>query len=519
MLAIGLWFSPHAVSLYHQETGGRYIARALEAEGRDEETDPWLEPLPLTRPDARALAEEALNRFRAASAADPGNTRALWWAGRVAMLLDRPAEAVEAYSAAVERDPGNPLLWWELGMAYERLSPARALSEPITPQEVSGLILMDTAGTVPALISPLETRAARSGNPSAVAGSLPIASAEWWLPDAPADRPGWWVPVGPVRRRVAAMAAPAGLTYRVTLPLTPTALIFWMGIDPVVREPKGDGVIYRVEVDGEQVFEHPLTPEAARQGWWSGKVDLTAWAGREVRLTLEVDPGPAGDRRGDWAGWGDVQLVPARAAPCLLASCLERATAAWRAGGFTAQDLINAGEKARRAKQYEEALRWYARAAAIAGERLDTFQEFQPGQLVVLESFATVSAWRPCSWCGNTAGYFAASQGVLEMSYHNTPEKRDGFAFILVPNVPIDDFSELLLRIRGKPETLMTMEVVIDGERSRPLNYQPVPQEWAVWTVPINGEVLNEILIGIGEQGPVPMPDEYCLLIDWIALR
>lgn len=145
--------------------------------------------------------------------------------------------------------------------------------------------------------------------------------------------------------------------------------------------------------------------------------------------------------------------------------------------------------------------------------------DFQHGQLFVLESFASASAWRPCPWCENTAGHFGVNEGVLEMSYRNTPEKRSGFAFLSVPNVPVGDFSQLLLRIKGEPGTLLTMEIVVDGERSRPFNYQPVPEEWNVWTLPINGGVLNEILIGIGELEPMLMPEEYRLLIDWIALR
>jgi len=61
-------------------------------------------------------------------------------------------------------------------------------------------------------------------------------------------------------------------------------------------------------VDGEGVFEHALAPEAARQGWWTGQVDLGAWAAREVRLTLATTPGPTGDVTGDWAGWGKPQI-------------------------------------------------------------------------------------------------------------------------------------------------------------------------------------------------------------------
>jgi len=87
-------------------------------------------------------------------------------------------------------------------------------------------------------------------------------------------------------------------------------------------------------------------------------------------------------------------------------------------------------------------------------------------------------------------------------------QRCDGFDFLSVPNAPLGGFSELLLRINGEAGTFLTIELVIDGERSRPLNYQPVKRG-----------VLNKKLIGIAELEPVATPDEYYLLTDWIALR
>jgi len=105
------------------------------------------------------------------------------------------------------------------------------------------------------------------------------------------------------------------------------------------------------------------------------------------------------------------------------------------------------------------------------------------------------------------------------MSYKNNLEKRDGFAYFSRPDVLISNYKELLLRLKGESGTLLTVEIVVDGNRSRPLNYQPVPADWDIWAIPIQGNVLNEILIGIGELEPVLAPLEYHLSIDWIALR
>ncbi|MEM1589198.1 MAG: tetratricopeptide repeat protein, partial [Candidatus Bathyarchaeia archaeon] len=366
------WLGPRLPALYHQEQGARLLARALMAEGRGEEGGLWLEPEPLTRSEARSLATQALAQLETAVAADPGNFQAHRWLGRAALLLDRPEEAIVAFSAAARLRPANPLAWWDLGLAYERLAPAPVFPESgdmnapaLAPD--SRPVIPDNTGAKPALIPAASVEVPPIGIPDSnlTATDYPLPPTgyiQWRMPDAPDAWPGWWVPSDPVRRSVLFAAVPATLTFQVSLPVTPTALIFWMGMDPLLQSPQGDGVVYRVWVENAEVFSHTLWPEDALQGWWPAQVDLTSWAGQTVRLTLTLDPGPAGDTTGDWAGWGDLQLVPANTARCWLASCRERAAAAWRKGGFTAQDFIQAGEAARKAKRYEEALRWYGRA-------------------------------------------------------------------------------------------------------------------------------------------------------------
>ena len=375
LLILLLWLGPRLPALHHQEQGARLLARALLAEGRGEEGSLWLEPQPLTRPEAQTLAAQALARFDAAIAADPGNFQAHRWLGRAALLLDRPEEAVAAFSAAAHLRPANPLAWWDLGLAYERLAPPPdlpipgAANRPALAQNSKPAIINAT-GPIPTLIPAVAAEAppmsAPDSDPSATGYSLPATGyTSWLLPDAPDAWPGWWVPPDPVRRTVLLFLPPGQISFRISLPVTPTALLFWMGMDPLLPASQGDGVVYRVQVEGAEVFSYTLRPEAARGGWWPARVDLTPWAGQTVSLTLSLDPGPAGDAEGDWAGWGDLQLVPADSARCRLASCHERAAAAWRKGGFTAQDLVQAGEAARKAKRYEEALRWYGRAVRL----------------------------------------------------------------------------------------------------------------------------------------------------------
>jgi len=376
--ALALQFPPQLVALYYQEQGVRALARALLAEGRAGEGGLWLEPEPLTHPDAQALAAQALERFQAAVQADPANFQAHRWLGRAALLLDRPGDAVAAFSAAVRLRPHNPLGWWDLGLAYERLAPPLATSwdngpeeeEPALAGEPSRPFLIDRTSSPPRRIPAvgLEVPSVESN----AGASLPVwGYARWLMPDAPGGWPGWWVPAEPVPRTVLFAAVPATVTFQVSLPVTPTALVFWMGMDPALQAPQGDGVVYQVEVEGREVFSHTLRPEEARAGWWPAQADLTPWAGRTVRLTLTLDPGSAGDTNGDWAGWGDMQVVEAVRAEGVLASADRRAVAAWRAGGISAQQLIKAGEAARKARRYEEALEWYRRAVRLEPHRGD----------------------------------------------------------------------------------------------------------------------------------------------------
>jgi tetratricopeptide (TPR) repeat protein len=376
--ALTLRLPSRLVALYYQEQGARALARALLAEGRAGEGGLWLEPEPLTRPDAQALAAQALERFQAAIAADPANFQAHRWLGRAALLLDRPGDAVAAFSAAVRLRPDNPLGWWELGLAYDHLAPPMPFSwgdrpeeeGPASAGELSQPALIDRTSSPPRRIPAVGVEA--PAVESSAGAPLPVwGYARWPLPDAPGGWPGWWVPDEPVPRTVLFAAVPATVTFRVSLPVTPAALVFWMGMDPALQAPQGDGVVYRVWVEDREVFSHTLRPQDARAGWWPAQADLTLWAGRTVRLTLALDPGPAGDPNGDWAGWGDAQLVEAARAGGVLAGAERRAVAAWRAGGISAQQLIEAGEEARKAKRYEEALEWYGRAARLEPHRGD----------------------------------------------------------------------------------------------------------------------------------------------------
>ena len=109
----------------------------------------------------------------------------------------------------------------------------------------------------------------------------------------------------------AADGVPLGETfgqYDVNLPAgRPAELTFALGLRDGVND-RSDGVTYRVEVQGQTVFEEHW----ARPGWAERRVDLSAFAGRNVPVRLVTTPGPQDDPTFDWALWGDplIRLQP-----------------------------------------------------------------------------------------------------------------------------------------------------------------------------------------------------------------
>ena len=97
----------------------------------------------------------------------------------------------------------------------------------------------------------------------------------------------------------------ADQSYRLTLPPGRAAhLKFGVAIGQAAQR-KSDGVTFRVFVDGKPAFERNTASEA----WMDADIDLSAAAGRTVRLTFETDPGPRHDPSFDYGLWGDRRIV------------------------------------------------------------------------------------------------------------------------------------------------------------------------------------------------------------------
>ena len=75
--------------------------------------------------------------------------------------------------------------------------------------------------------------------------------------------------------------------------------------DHTESEPPSDGVTFRVWVDGQKVFERHTDSKI----WVPGTVDLSRYAGQDIRLRLESHPGPKNDTTCDSSFWGDPVIV------------------------------------------------------------------------------------------------------------------------------------------------------------------------------------------------------------------
>ncbi len=110
--------------------------------------------------------------------------------------------------------------------------------------------------------------------------------------------------------------------YRVKLPETkPLTLSFFTAVRSVTPpESPSDGLTYRVKADGKTVYEK----NSAETDWGAHEVDLSAFAGKEILLTLESDPGPKRNTNCDQCYWGDVILVAGETPTVLSAEAKQK---------------------------------------------------------------------------------------------------------------------------------------------------------------------------------------------------
>lgn len=103
---------------------------------------------------------------------------------------------------------------------------------------------------------------------------------------------------------------PSTITYNIKVPRGRPVFRAGVGMTPDSWDKGGDGVefVVAVEAKGErrELFRRYIDPKAdpALRRWNDIEVDLSAYAGKEVKLSLITGPGPKGDPHYDWAVWG-----------------------------------------------------------------------------------------------------------------------------------------------------------------------------------------------------------------------
>ena len=87
---------------------------------------------------------------------------------------------------------------------------------------------------------------------------------------------------------------------------------------PETWDQPGDGAQFRIGIsDGrtyEEVVRQYVNPKRGDRRWFSARLDLSAYEGRQVTLILNTDPGPPGslDKANDLAVWADPRLYTKR---------------------------------------------------------------------------------------------------------------------------------------------------------------------------------------------------------------
>jgi hypothetical protein len=112
---------------------------------------------------------------------------------------------------------------------------------------------------------------------------------------------------------------------RIRFGLTPPASAWftaWLAVDPTVWDKEGDGVLFRLGIGDakggyDELLNQHLNPAANKSDrrWIQVAIDLSAWAGREINLTLSTNasvPGRSQDLRNDLALWCAPTLVVGR---------------------------------------------------------------------------------------------------------------------------------------------------------------------------------------------------------------
>jgi hypothetical protein len=107
------------------------------------------------------------------------------------------------------------------------------------------------------------------------------------------------------------------LIFSVTVPQDPWFEVAF-AMKPETWDQPGDGAQFRVGVSDGRVYEELLrqyvNPKRGDRRWFSARLDLSPYEGRQVKLILNTDPGPpeGHDKTNDEAVWAEPRVYTKR---------------------------------------------------------------------------------------------------------------------------------------------------------------------------------------------------------------
>ena len=126
-----------------------------------------------------------------------------------------------------------------------------------------------------------------------------------------------WEILGETRTVLFLHPSPSGATTLVyPVMIRPrTVLSTALALAPGAWSGEGDGVVFEIYVEDDAgihlLFSQYVDPKHHQQDrrWSPVSLDLSAYAGKLVRVIFSVNGGPASDIRYDWSGWAEPRLV------------------------------------------------------------------------------------------------------------------------------------------------------------------------------------------------------------------
>lgn len=351
-----LWMASWKISQYRSyQQIDKLIGQALQLDGRPKLYDPWNDLSPLSNPTARMIAQQALTETYHLINAGLHDPTVLRQQGQLALLLNQPNIAISAFSSATAIQPESSLRWFELGMAYERLDPSTIEYQ----RQFWIKSLMKNSQDSNNFV---DTFTSLNDDEYLIYNS----NYTWNLPNISNAQPDWWSPLIEIRR---AIYFTKNLSFQVSLPSNPTMLILWIGYNPEQPESRNDKVVYWVKVNEMDVLRNSLYLGVNNRGWYPVLVDLTPWVGQYIYLDLGMELHT--DAENHSVGWSEPYLVSTDYTPCIINSCKQLATEAWRRAGFTVHDFLQAGNVLQSTQRYKEAFQWYRRAILLEPKLAD----------------------------------------------------------------------------------------------------------------------------------------------------